>query len=187
MPTSDPGSNPLPYNQLRAARGFTLLELMVVVALIAITTAVVAFAVPDPSSTRLEREAARLVAILESARVQARSGAMTVYWIPSPSGKGDGDYQFMGLPEAFMPSLKWDAPDVKAEVVNGGGGIGREKSIVLGPEPVIGAQSVILRLEDRQIIIGTDGLSPFAVITGEPGNGDGEGDGSDGSQRAPAP
>jgi len=152
---------------------------MVVVALIAITTAVVAFAVPDPSSTRLEREAARLVAILESARVQARSGAMTLRWLPEPTGPGD-DYQFIGLPEAFMPSLKWDAREVKAEVVNGGLGIGVKKSIVLGPEPVIGAQSIILRLEDRQIIIGTDGLSPFGVITGEPDELD-----DDGGTRAP--
>lgn len=158
---------------------------MVVVALIAITTAVVAFAVPDPSSTRLEREAARLTAILESARVQARSGAMTIYWIPESSGKGD-DYQLVGLPEAFMPPLKWDAPEVKAEVVNGTGGIGQRKSIVLGPEPVIGAQSIILRLEDRQIIIGTDGLSPFDVITGAPGEGD-EAAGEQGGNRASGP
>ncbi|MGH6645709.1 pilus assembly FimT family protein [Aquabacterium sp.] len=163
----------------RPARGFTLLELMVVVALIAITTAVVAFAVPDPSSTRLEREAARLTAILESARVQARAGAMTIQWLPEPNSRGD-QYQFIGLPEAFMPPLKWDAPEIKAEVVNGIGGIGSRKTIVLGPEPVIGAQSIILRLEDRQIIIGTDGLSPFHVITGAPEDDD------DGEPRAPA-
>jgi general secretion pathway protein H len=32
---------------------------------------------------------------------------------------------------------------------------------------VIGAQRVILRSEDKQIVVGTDGLSPFAVITGD--------------------
>ncbi len=166
MPTSDLGS------KLRTARGFTLIELMVVVALIAITTAVVAFAVPDPSSTRLEREAARLSAILESARVQARAGAMTVVWVPE--AKGDGtDYQFLGLPEELMPPLKWDAPEVKAQVIGA-------RSIVLGPEPVIGAQSVMLRLDDKQIILSTDGLSPFDVLTGEP-----EGDANAGGARAP--
>ncbi|MES2089750.1 MAG: prepilin-type N-terminal cleavage/methylation domain-containing protein [Pseudomonadota bacterium] len=144
---------------MRTARGFTLIELMVVVALIAITTAVVAFAVPDPSSTRLEREAARLSAILESARVQARAGAMTVVWVPE--SKGDAvDYQFLGLPAELMPPLKWDTREVKAEVIGA-------RSIVLGPEPVIGAQSVLLRLEDKQIILSTDGLSPFGVLTGE--------------------
>lgn len=154
MPTSAPG------NKVNRARGFTLLELMVVVALIAITTAVVSFSIPDPSATRLEREAARLIAILESARTQARAGAMTVLWIPESKGP-DSDYHFEGLPAALMPSLKWMEPEVKAEVLGA-------KSIILGPEPVIAAQSVILRIDDKQIIVSTDGLSPFDVMTGAP-------------------
>lgn len=143
------------------SRGFTLLELMVVVAMIAITVSIVSFAVPDPSSTRLEREAARLVAILESARMQARSGALTVLWVPQSKGD-EADYQFIGLPSVLMPPLRWLTPEVRAEVVGG-------RSIVLGPEPVIGAQSLVLRLEDRQLVIGTDGLGAFQVIqpTGE--------------------
>lgn len=172
MPTSVPGSDPLPAGlkttgrwKARArrsvSRGFTLLELMVVVAMIAITVAVVSFAIPDPSSTRLEREAARLVAILESARMQARSGALTVLWVPQSKGD-DNDYQFIGLPAVLMPPLQWQTREVRAEVVGG-------RSIVLGPEPVIGAQSLVLRLEDRQLVIGTDGLGAFQVIqpTGE--------------------
>jgi general secretion pathway protein H len=145
------------------SRGFTLLELMVVVAMIAITVSIVSFAVPDPSSTRLEREAARLVAILESARMQARSGALTVLWVPQSKGD-DNDYQFIGLPPALMPDLHWMESDVHAEVVGA-------RSIVLGPEPVIGAQSVILHSEDKQIVIGTDGLVPFHVITGDDAGG----------------
>lgn len=163
MPISVPGS------KARRARGFTLLELMVVVAMIAITTAVVSFAIPDPSATRLEREAARLIALLESARTQARAGAMTVLWVPQPNGP-EADYQFLGMPPALMPPLKWLESDVRAEVAGA-------KSIVLGPEPVIGAQSVILRLDDKQIIISTDGLSAFDVLTGEA-----EQDNADGSQ-----
>jgi general secretion pathway protein H len=172
MPILAPGS------KARRARGFTLLELMVVVAMIAITTAVVSFSIPDPSTTRLEREAARLIALLESARTHARAGAMTVLWVPQPTGP-EADYQFLGLPQALMPPLKWLEPDVKAEVVGA-------RSIVLGPEPVIGAQSVILRVEDKQIIVGTDGLTTFEVITGNPAidNPDGE-DNPDATQEAP--
>lgn len=154
MPTSVPGS------KAARARGFTLLELMVVVAMIAITTAVVSFAVPDSSTTRLEREAARLIALLESSRTQARAGAMTVLWVPQANGS-EVDFQFLGLPPALMPPLTWLVREVRAEVVGG-------RSLVLGPEPVIGAQSVVLRLEDKQIIVGTDGLGAFEVLGANP-------------------
>ena len=150
MPTSVPGSKRQRHS------GFTLLELMVVIAMIAITTAVVSLAIPDPSATRLEREAARLIAQLEAARTQARAGAMTVLWVPQSKGE-EADYQFVGLPPALLPNLKWMEPEVTAKVVGA-------KSIVLGPEPVIGPQQVVLSLTDRQITIGTDGLAPFDVV-----------------------
>ena len=132
---------------------------MVVVAIIAVTAAVASLALPDPSTSRLEREAARLVAFLESARAEARAGGLTVLWLPQPAG-GDTDYQFMGLPPGTEPDLKWMTREVRAEVVGA-------RSIVLGPEPVIGAQSVILRLGDRQLVVSTDGLTPFATVTGK--------------------
>ncbi|TBO29356.1 type II secretion system protein GspH [Aquabacterium lacunae] len=137
-------------------RGFTLLELMVVVAIIAISTAVVSLALPDPSASRLEREAARLIAFLESARAEARAGGLTVIWVPQPNGP-DTDYQFMGLPPKATPAQQWLEREVRAEVVGG-------RSITLGPEPVVGPQSIVLRLEKQQILIGTDGLGPFDVV-----------------------
>lgn len=153
MQTSVLGSNRLKQ------RGFTLLELMVVIAMIAITTAVVSLAIPDPSATRLEREAARLIAQLEAARTQARAGAMTVLWVPQPNGS-EADYQFLGLPPALQPSLKWMESEVTASVIGA-------RSIVLGPEPVIGPQKVRLTLGDRQIEVATDGLAPFDVVRDE--------------------
>jgi general secretion pathway protein H len=143
-----------PLHRMQRVGGFTLLELMVVVAIIAITAAVVTLALPNPASSRLERESARLIALLESARAEARAGGMTVMWIPQANG-AEQDYQFLGLPASAMPSLQWMEREVKAQVVG-------SKSILLGPEPVIGAQRVVLMLDDQQLVLATDGLSPFA-------------------------
>jgi general secretion pathway protein H len=150
MRTSVPGSK---------QRGFTLLELMVVVAIIAITTAVASLALPDPANSRLEREAARLIAFLESARAEARAGGITVLWVPQGAAP-EADYQFIGLPAALAPPLAWMDREVKSEVVGG-------RSIVLGPEPYIGSQSVRLRLDQQTVEITTDGLSPFEVNHGQ--------------------
>ena len=52
--------------------GFTLLELLVVVSLIALSTAAVSLALRDRDTPALEREAQRLVAVLEAGRVSRR-------------------------------------------------------------------------------------------------------------------
>ncbi len=36
--------------------------------------------------------------------------------------------------------------------------------LTLGPEPLIGAQRVRLRQGARQVLVGTDGLQPFALL-----------------------
>ena len=40
---------------------------------------------------------------------------------------------------------------------------------MIGPEPMIPAQRVVLRLEDQRLAIATDGLGPFAVVDNESG------------------
>jgi type II secretion system protein H len=67
MPTSATGSN--------RETGFTLIELMVVVTIIALTSAVVIFAIPDPRGRVIdeaERFAARTLAARDDAIVQSR-------------------------------------------------------------------------------------------------------------------
>ena len=38
--------------------------------------------------------------------------------------------------------------------------------VVLGPEPIIGRQTIDLILEGRSLRISTDGLRPFAILDG---------------------
>lgn len=163
MPTSAPGSKAarpvVPRRGRRGAAGFTLIELLLVVALVALASGLVSLAIRDPGTTRLEQEAARLAALLESARSEARASGLAVRWVPGrlPDAPPDsGDFRFVGLPRSLALPQRWMDPDIVAEVVG-------RPAVTLGPEPLIGAQRIVLRLGDRRLDLVTDGLGPFAV------------------------
>ncbi len=135
------------------AKGFTLLELLVVVAIIALGTAGVAFAMRDGAQSQLDREAQRLAALLEAGRAQSRSSGVPVHWIGSPQG-----FRFDGLPPGTLPQ-NWLTTDTSLTQAS--------QTVVLGPEPLIGRQAITLVSNQgagRSITIGTDGLRPFAVL-----------------------
>jgi len=141
--------------------GFTLIELLVVVAIIAIASAVATLALRDPSETSLEHEAARLAALLEGARSEARSSGLAAYWEPKSGQEGVEGFRFVGLPESAGLPAGWLSEGVTAEVVGA-------RAVLLGPEPLIGAQRIVIKLGERQLVLGTDGLGPFVVISNEP-------------------
>jgi general secretion pathway protein H len=139
------------------ARGFTLIELMVVVAIIAIGAATISLALRDPSATRLEQEAARLSALLDSARAQARASGLSVRWELATPGNSDGaQFRFVGLPPTAQMPTRWLTDEVSAEVIGA-------RAVRLGPEPMIGPQRIVLHLNERRLAVATDGLAPFAV------------------------
>jgi general secretion pathway protein H len=153
----------------RGAAGFTLIELLVVLALIAVATAVTSLALRDPAQAQLEREAYRLSALLEVARTEARASGLAVSWrttstddpAAAPRAGRDGaappgDFVFAGLPPTSGLPTRWLDPAVGAEVIGA-------RALLLGPEPILPAQRVALRLENHRIVIASDGLAPFAV------------------------
>lgn len=152
----------------RSALGFTLLELLVVVALFALASAGVSLALRDSEAQRLEREAARLGALLEQARAQSRTSGQPIVWRPTPQG-----FEFVGKPgdvaaAANAPRREpWLHPTVDARIDQPPGA----SLLVLGPEPLIPAQRVALALGSHRLVLATDGLGPFRVQTGplEPG------------------
>ncbi|WP_119964401.1 prepilin-type N-terminal cleavage/methylation domain-containing protein [Simplicispira lacusdiani] len=134
-----------------AARGFTLLELLVVVAIMALATAGVGLALRDGGQAQLEREAERLAALLEAGRAQSRASGTPVRWRAVPGG-----FRFDGLPATALPT-QWLVPETQV--------LG-PAALVLGPEPLIASQQVLLShpsLPGRMLRVSTDGLRPFAV------------------------
>ena len=137
-------------------RGFTLLELLVVVAIIAVATAGVSLSLRDSAQTMLEREAQRLAVLFESARAQSRASGTAVIWRTTADG-----FRFEGLPPQALPT-RWLAPETAVR--------GIATTVQLGPEPIIGAQAVEListgepaNQPARALRVVTDGLRPFAV------------------------
>jgi general secretion pathway protein H len=150
---------------LGAARGFTLIELMIVVALIAVAAGVVSLALRDPTSIRLQTEAQRLSALLESARAESRASGLPVHWVPAEAGS-EVHFRFVLVSGTrSMPMARptrWLDAQVRAEIVDA-------QVVQLGPEPLIGAQRIVLRLGDQRLELATDGLGPFAVVSDEAG------------------
>ena len=133
-------------------RGFTLLELLVVISLIAIASAGVAFAIRDSAYTSLEREGERLAALLEGGRALSRASGQSLRWRDTPQGfVFEGGSAASSLPTTWLDartSVRWEA------------GL---RDITLGPEPIIDRQSIMLSSEGHILRIATDGLRPFAV------------------------
>lgn len=137
-------------------RGFTLLELLVVMAIVAMASVGVGFALRDSSQVQLDRDAERLAALLESARSRSRMSGLPVRWRPTADG-----FRFDGLPAgadgvAVLPERWLDADT----------GVAGEPRLTLGPDPIIGPQEVLLqsrRQPNRRVRLASDGVRPFSV------------------------
>ena len=152
-------------------RGFTLLELLVVLAIVAMASAGVGFAMRDSGQARLEREAQRLVALLESARARSQALGTPLRWRVTVSG-----FRFEGATqetaEQALPE-QWLDADTRASIEPPGNSVpaatrpspANADTLLLGPEPIIEPQAVLLSSVSRpqqHVRIATDGLRPFA-------------------------
>ena len=161
MPTSAAGNKATAPPRLvlrrsarpRHATGFTLIELMVVVALIAIASAAAILSLRSGPSAALERDAQRLAAVLEAARAQARASDVRVLWQAQAEG-----FVLRGQPGQANPAWQpWLSPETRVR---------SSGAVALGPEPLIGPQGIELYAAsqpEQRLWVHSDGLRPFAV------------------------
>lgn len=126
---------------------------MLVVAVVALASALVVLSLPDQNRGALARDGERLAALLESARAQSRATGLPVIWRPT-----DGGFRFDGLP-ASAPALPTHWLSDQTFAADG-------TPVVLGPEPIIAPQQIELRSDasgELEIRIATNGLAPFHV------------------------
>ena len=91
---------------------------------------------------------------------------MPVIWRATDKG-----FEFIGLPEPdteaklaagadqqWSPRKNWLGEDVSVRDA---------VALILGPEPIIARQAIVLQQGDNQVRIATDGLRPFALQAAE--------------------
>lgn len=135
--------------------GFTLIELMVVLALVALSISLVALSAQPSAPRQLEREGERLALWLESARLQARVQNRPVQARLTPRG---AEIWGLSAPGEVRPALPWLYPDTLAQSA--------DTPLWLGPEPILPAQALALgsRLQaDAQVWVATTGVGPWQV------------------------
>jgi len=170
MPTSGPGSSGsggfAPRGLAALERGLSLLELLVVLAIVAISVGAVSLALRDSTAATLEREAVRLAALLEMARAESRATGSPVRWLPAgidspvaaetPRNEVPPDFRFVGLSGLQTLPMRWLDPRIRAQVAG-------SPAVVLGPDAILPVQRVVLSLEGQQLAVASDGLGPFAI------------------------
>ncbi len=165
---------------MQRQRGLTLLELLVVLAIIGLAMAGVSLSLRDSNQTQLEREAQRLVAVLEAARAQSRTSGIALIWQATPEGfvirpalamsaaQGSNTANPIGTRhETWLVAgtqAALSTPTPAANAIPAG-------MLALGPEPILAPVRITLSVTTSNntqpaptLSIGTDGLKPFQVL-----------------------
>ena len=133
--------------------GLTLIEILVVLAIVALGTGALVWSLRDNASQQLDEEAQRLSALLEAGRAQSRTSGLALRWRSSDTG-----FVIETLPPGLAPPKPhaWLYPQTRASVT----------TLWLGPEPILPPQSLVLTQGDGSrgsVRWASDGLRAFGT------------------------
>ena len=144
--------------------GFTLLELLVVLAIIGVMTSLVAISVSAPSTRTLKSEGEKLAARLNAAQAQLAAGATPLRLIATPEG-----YAFEQMARATdgAANTQWErlADDdvLKPRSLPVDAKLNLDKPMGLSREPVANAANLRLTQGDIAVTLATAGVGGWAV------------------------
>lgn len=124
-------------------RGFTLIELMVVLVIIGIASAAISLNIHADAASGLREDAKRLALLLETAQAEARSDGRRIAWVADSQGYrfvrldavGAQDREFINDPQ--LRPRHWSAGPVQVRIHPG-------KTLVLDAEWIAPPLQVIL-------------------------------------------
>ncbi|GAB7523307.1 GspH/FimT family pseudopilin [Paraburkholderia sp. 2C] len=149
----------------KSSRGFTLIEMLVVLMIAGLLIAVVALAPSRNKRTDLNEEAQRLATLLESADDEAQVRSASIAWEPV-----DGGYRFfqraesgkwLPLNDDVLGPHRWDTEVTGVSIhYTGGAGIQR---VVFGDESIEVPVTITLQSGAVSLLVVGTGIGNFAV------------------------
>jgi general secretion pathway protein H len=141
-------------------QGFTLLELMVVLVIIAVSASLALLALPPTNRNALDQDSAQLAALLDAARSYAAAVQAPVRLETTPEG-----YQFVGIVRGSWQVLEGELRP--RNFLTTGAQLSlptaARNGLLLGPEPVSEPSQVSIALGAEGRTVSSDGASPFFV------------------------
>ncbi len=137
-----------------AGRGFTLLELLIVLVLIGVASATIMAGMRSSDEVQLHKQAEQLVAAIEVGRAQSRARGLAAELAVHEGGFLIKD-PHVAIDESKI--TPWLEPGMTAS---------GHVPLLLGPEPILPPQTLQLHLGEFSVRISSQGLAPFVVEEG---------------------
>jgi len=141
------------------ARGFTLLELLVAIAIIGLGTAAVALSLRGGESRQMQEEGARLGALFRIAQDEARVSGRTLVWEADLEG-----YRFRPVaPEPGAGAREWRDEHLRARTWPFAVSRVEGARVVFGREPMLEPATVRIATAERELRLALDALGNISL------------------------